>query len=90
VAQHNGTPALAASGKHKHSTSLPSTDHAADPVDSARAAGLRYVHGGAPGIRRLRSGKGFRYVNADGRAVRDPETLGRIRSLAIPPAWTDV
>ena len=29
------------------------------------------------------------YVNAKGRRVKDPHTLARIRSLVIPPAWTD-
>ncbi len=43
-----------------------------------------------PGIRRIRSGSGFRYVDAGGRTIRDEDALGRIRSLAIPPAWTDV
>src|SRR5689334_22111455 len=43
-----------------------------------------------PGLRRLRAGKGFRYVDERGRAVRDAPTLARIRALAIPPAWTDV
>lgn len=61
-----------------------------DPVDSARAAGLRYVLDLAPGITRRRAGKGFYYVSADGRRVSDRETLSRIRSLAIPPAWTGV
>jgi DNA topoisomerase-1 len=42
------------------------------------------------GIRRLRSGRGFRYVTADRAPVRDRETLERIRSLAIPPAWKEV
>jgi DNA topoisomerase-1 len=31
-----------------------------------------------------------RFVDSRGRAVRDRTTLARIRSLAIPPAWTDV
>lgn len=61
-----------------------------DPVAAARAAGLHYVSDDRPGIRRVRAGKGFRYVDIDGRAVRDPEVLARIRSLAIPPAWTEV
>jgi DNA topoisomerase-1 len=43
-----------------------------------------------PGIRRLRAGKRFRYVHADGTPVREPETLQRIRQLALPPAWRDV
>ena len=61
-----------------------------DPVQSAKEAGLRYVSDCDPGIKRLRSGKGFRYVDANGAAVRDRETLARIKSLVIPPAWQDV
>ena len=62
----------------------------ADPVASARAAGLRYVSDTMPGVRRKRSGKGFSYLAPDGGAVREAQTIRRIRSLAIPPAWTDV
>jgi DNA topoisomerase-1 len=61
-----------------------------DPFESAQAAGLRYVSDTTPGIRRRRSGRGFGYVEPDGRPVRDQATLARIRSLAIPPAYTDV
>src|SRR5437868_3798860 len=61
-----------------------------DPVESAKAAGLRYVSDTAPGIRRKRAGKGFYYVDAEGKRVRDTETLARIKSLVIPPAWTGV
>ncbi|HEY7311080.1 MAG TPA: DNA topoisomerase IB [Gemmataceae bacterium] len=61
-----------------------------DPVESAREAGLRYVGDDRPGIRRVRKGKGFRYLGPDDKPVRDADTLRRIRSLAIPPAWTDV
>lgn len=42
------------------------------------------------GIRRRRHGRGFTYLDHDGATITDPETLARIRSLAIPPAWTDV
>ncbi|MBI5618814.1 MAG: DNA topoisomerase IB [Gammaproteobacteria bacterium] len=55
-----------------------------------RDAGLRHVRDDAPGLRRLRHGEGFRYVDAEGRPVRDRAVLARIRALAIPPAWTDV
>ncbi len=53
-------------------------------------AGLRYTTGAEPGLRRVKSGKQFRYVNAKGKTVRDAATLKRIRSLVLPPAWTDV
>jgi len=61
-----------------------------DPNEVAVSGHLRYVTDAAPGIMRLRAGKGFRYRAADGSPVRAPQTLTRIRSLAIPPAWTDV
>jgi DNA topoisomerase-1 len=32
----------------------------------------------------------FRYLDAKGRRIRDPEVLERLESLAIPPAWKDV
>jgi DNA topoisomerase-1 len=61
-----------------------------DPVESARIAGLRYICAEVPGIRRKRRGGGFTYIQPGGRVVRDRSTLARIRSLVIPPAWTDV
>jgi len=62
----------------------------ATPVESAQAAGLRYVSDARPGIRRKRAGRHFRYVGPDGQPVHDPAVLQRIKTLAIPPAWTDV
>ena len=63
---------------------------AADSVEAARAAGLRYVTDASPGIRRVREGSSFAYVDADGKPVSDEQTLARISSLVIPPAWNDV
>jgi DNA topoisomerase I len=57
---------------------------------AAKDAGLRYVADDRPGITRHRHGKAFVYRSSEGRAVRDSATLSRIRSLVIPPAWTDV
>ncbi len=51
---------------------------------------LAYVNDQEQGIRRLPHGKGFAYVDEDGRPVKDEATLARIRALAIPPAWTSV
>src|SRR4051794_24057133 len=61
-----------------------------DPQAAADSAGPTYVSDQEPGIRRYRSGKGFRYVRSDTSKVTDPAILKRIKSLAIPPAWTDV
>ncbi len=61
-----------------------------DPVEAAKMAGLRYVSDKKPGIRRKRAGKNFSYLGVDGKPIKDEKTLKRIRSLAIPPAWTDV
>jgi DNA topoisomerase-1 len=55
-----------------------------------RVAGLVYVSDTAPGITRTRRGSGFVYLLPSGRALRQPGHLTRIRSLVIPPAWTDV
>ncbi len=62
-----------------------------DPVDCARDAGLRYVRDESiPGIVRKKHGRGFAYYLPSGTRVRDAATLKRIRSLVIPPAWTQV
>jgi DNA topoisomerase-1 len=44
----------------------------------------------APGLGRRRSGRGFRYVDAEGEPVKDRATLDRIKALVLPPAWQDV
>lgn len=51
---------------------------------------LRHVSDDEPGLRRVKKGEGFAYVDARGKAVRDAATLSRIRALAVPPAWTHV
>jgi DNA topoisomerase IB len=51
---------------------------------------VRRVDCSEPGIRRVRRGRGFGYVDEDGDAISEPEVIDRIRALAIPPAWTDV
>jgi DNA topoisomerase I len=60
------------------------------PKEAAKAAELRHVNDGEPGITRHVSGKGFSYKRPDRKTVRDPSTLARIKSLVIPPAWTEV
>ncbi|MCC9144194.1 MULTISPECIES: DNA topoisomerase IB [unclassified Arthrobacter] len=43
-----------------------------------------------PGYSRRRWGKGFSYRDVRGGIITDRAVLARIRSLAIPPAWTEV
>jgi DNA topoisomerase-1 len=70
----------------KSSPSLP-----LDPLESAKVAKLRYVNDQTtPGIRRVGPQKRFRYIDPMDRPVSEAAELQRIRSLAIPPAWTDV
>jgi DNA topoisomerase-1 len=67
-----------------------SGDPAVDGSERAAEAGLRYVHDDTPGIRRVRAGKGFRYLDPSGKPVTGEATKERIAHLVIPPAWTDV
>jgi DNA topoisomerase-1 len=60
------------------------------PRPAPLANGLVYVNPDMPGLRRFRQGEHFRYKDATGAWVRDPDEIARIRSLAIPPAYTDV
>ncbi|MCW3018470.1 MAG: topoisomerase [Solirubrobacterales bacterium] len=51
---------------------------------------LRRSNCAAPGIARLRHGRGFQYRDPDGARIEDPEVLERVAELAVPPAWRDV
>lgn len=72
--------------RYDNGTDTPSNDL----QQAAGEAGLRYVNSGEAGISRRRSGKGFTYRDPAGATIRDRAALKRIRSLAVPPAWTDV
>jgi DNA topoisomerase-1 len=82
-------PGMAARERSPASSKMVSSK-AAEAELSAAAGGLVYVSDDAPGLRRRRAGKGFSYIDANGRPVRDATTLARIRALAIPPAYRDV
>jgi DNA topoisomerase IB len=43
-----------------------------------------------PGITRVRSGTGFRYVDTNGNKLNGAADRARIDQLAIPPAWNEV
>jgi len=66
---------------------------AAQPERSAASAGFPRLHRSdpaVPGIQRIRHGRGFRYIDEEGRPVADEAVLRRIAELVIPPAWKDV
>ena len=63
---------------------------AGEELRVAREAGLCYVNDARPGIKRVGRPGRFRYLDAAGKLVRERGVLERIRSLVIPPAWTDV
>ena len=73
-------------------TAIKAYSHPSDEnsARSAKVAGLRYVLDLSPGIARKGRGRNARYVRPDGTVIRDQTCLKRIRSLVIPPAWTDV
>src|SRR5688572_14837355 len=80
-------------GELLHDHGNPKRSPAAVEVEAAkaaRAAGMRYVTDAMPGFRRVRTKSGFRYLNQKGKPLRNRAELQRIKSLAIPPAWTDV
>lgn len=66
------------------------TPAATAPEESAASAGLKYINDSTPGFVRRKRGRQFRYLDVDGRRIRDRKTVRRIGTLAIPPAWSDV
>ncbi len=61
-----------------------------DPLESARAIGLRYISDAEPGLRRERDGAVFVYRDAAGELVTTPHVTtprvpARIDALRIPP-----
>ena len=57
---------------------------------AARSKGLTYVSDLDAGLRRHAHGKHFTYTDQRGRVITSARVLGRIRRLAIPPAYHDV
>src|SRR5215218_6459974 len=56
----------------------------------ARDRKLILVGAGDLAWRRQRCGRGFRFVDKSGATIRDSETLTRLKSLAVPPAYRNV
>jgi DNA topoisomerase-1 len=60
-----------------------------DSMSMAEEAGLNYVSDESPGLRRVRRGKGFSYLDPKGNTVNG-STKEWVASLVIPPAWDQV
>ena len=61
-----------------------------EPQKSAKLAGLRYIRADELQIVRKKVGRGFSYLNANGDRITDKAEIERLKSLAIPPALTEV
>lgn len=61
-----------------------------DPKAAARSIKLVYVNDSTPGITRVKNGKGFKYLDKNEEVIKDDETIARIKSLVLPPAWEEV
>jgi len=51
---------------------------------------LRRADCSAPGFQRVKRGRGFSYLDEEGRPIDEPDVVARLRALGIPPAWKDV
>lgn len=60
------------------------------PGRATELARLRRSDCSSPGITRRRAGKGFYYLDGEGRRIEDRDVIDRIKGLVIPPAWKDV
>jgi DNA topoisomerase-1 len=83
-------PAISATQLREEKKKIDQIEVAADPVEVAEDAGLRYVSDDQPGYTRKQKGDDFEYFDTDAKRIRDETRLLRIRRLAIPPAYTDV
>jgi DNA topoisomerase-1 len=66
------------------------TDNSKTPREIARSMQLRYVHAHSKGYSRIRKGKKFVYLDAEGKEIKSREILDHIAGLVLPPAWTEV
>jgi DNA topoisomerase-1 len=77
-------------GLHLRRAKIARATAALDPSTAARLARLHHTTDDKSGIIRHKARSGFEYRRPDGSPVRDLETLQRIKSLVIPPAWSAV
>ncbi|MHA4896516.1 DNA topoisomerase IB [Pedobacter sp. PWIIR3] len=59
-------------------------------LEEIKESGLTYATDSQPGIYRKGKPGKFHYEDKDGKRITDEAQLARIKSLVIPPAWTNV
>ena len=62
----------------------------AETPSPAAVPGLVRSDPHGPGVSRVKTEAGFRYLDPAGAEISDAATLNRIQALRIPPAWADV
>ncbi len=70
--------------------SAPAGSLVIDPVEAAERADLRYVNDDEPGFQRKPWGRGFTYLDMEGRHIKNGQQRERMEALVIPPAWREV
>src|SRR5262245_1637566 len=56
----------------------------------ARELGLKLGEQNELTIRRIKRGKGYAFVRANGAHIRDAKTIRRLHAMAVPPAYREV
>jgi DNA topoisomerase I len=56
----------------------------------ARELGLKLGDQNELTIRRIKRGKGYSFVRANGAHIRDPRVIRRLHAMAVPPAYREV
>src|SRR6185503_872511 len=65
--------------------------HAAPSVEFlAKELGLTLGDQNQLTIRRVKRGKSYAFVRANGSHIRDPRTIRRLHAMAVPPAYAEV
>ncbi len=59
-------------------------------LEEIKSSGLTFATDSQPGIYRKGNPGNFHYEDKDGKHITDDDQLGRIKTLVIPPAWTNV
>jgi DNA topoisomerase I len=58
--------------------------------DLAEELGLKLSDQNELTIRRIKRGKSYSFIRANGRAIRDSGTIKRLNAMAVPPAYEEV